>query len=61
MATKLVLWRFESGGGELYALSTGGVPPAQEHLVKDWNVSKSGWNLQKKPLGKLPTNTPERF
>jgi hypothetical protein len=39
---QLVLWCLQSNSRqELYALSTGRTPPAEEHLLKDWKQLKT--------------------
>lgn len=38
----LVLWSFQSGGQELFALSTGRTPPAQEEYVMNWKRLADG-------------------
>ena len=39
MGTMLVLWSYESGGQELYALSSGRVPPAEDHSDQELEAS----------------------
>jgi hypothetical protein len=42
MPEQLALWSFENDGGELYALSTGRIPPAEEQLIKGWKLLSHG-------------------
>ncbi len=49
----LVLWSFESGGRELYALSTGRTPPAEDHLLKDWKRLAASTNATEDSVSRI--------
>jgi hypothetical protein len=51
--TKLVLWKFISGGGELYALSTGRTPPAEEYVLKNWKRLETTVDATEEAINKI--------
>lgn len=60
MPSYLFLWSFESEGGELYALSTGRVPPAEEHLIKDWKRLEARVELSEEAIKKITYERPSK-
>jgi hypothetical protein len=55
----LFLWSFQSQGGELFALSTGRIPPAEDHLLKDWKKLKGSVEHSKLAISKITYEQPE--
>jgi hypothetical protein len=54
--TKLVLWSYQSGGGELFALSTGRVPPAEEPA--NWKQLCDGVGRSETAISVITTERP---
>jgi hypothetical protein len=56
---ELVLWSFQSNGGELYALSTGRLPPAEEHLLKDWKRLGTKIDSTEEEINRITSERPQ--
>ena len=55
----LVLWSFEKpGSDELYAVSTGCVPPAEDDLVQNWKRLETGFEATEEGISKITYERP---
>ena len=55
----LDLWSFESGGQELYALTSGRIPPAEEHLIKNWKRLSARVEATEDAIAKITYERPK--
>ena len=61
MNTMLDLWSYESGGQELYALTSGRIPPAEEHLIKNWKRLSARVEATENAVAKITYERPRSF
>jgi hypothetical protein len=55
----LILWSFQSKGGELFAVSSGRTPPsAFTELIKDWKWLKDGIASTEEAIGRITLDNP---
>jgi hypothetical protein len=55
----LVFWSFEKPGSEeLYTISTGRVPPAEDDLIKNWKPLETGVEATEEGISKITYERP---